>query len=259
LLLRSVAAPALSRFDACLFAAPARSSMLSLIQATIVAQDSPQCVRTCRVRLPAPELQCPGALLQFQLPNALLLPAGEPRIEITAAEFNNGGAGFQVSWEGGAGVVLSLDAASCNVKVMQVPPHLLLPRISHCNSRHRIAGADELHLCNHGLSHPHHLCPLLCPRLLALLPRQVCNHSHPPHACCRWPRLKTTISTTCARSSPVCPQMICCPKLDRAHLPFSCNCQSKSLRVSCMECPFDLTALQLCATSTFQRLSTKFL
>jgi len=129
LLLRSVAAPALSRLDACLFAAPARSSMLSLIQATIVAQDSPQCVRTCRVRLPTPELQCPGALLQFQLPNALLLPAGEPRIEITAAEFNNGGAGFPVSWEGGAGVVLSLDAASCNVKVMQVPPHLLLPRI----------------------------------------------------------------------------------------------------------------------------------
>ena len=165
LLLRSVAVPALSRLDACLFAAPARSSMLSLIQATIVAQDSPQCVRTCRVRLPTPELQCPGALLQFQLPNALLLPAGEPRIE-----FNNGGAGFQVSWEGGTGAVLSLDAASCNVKVMQVPPHLLLPRISHCNSRHRIAGADELHLCNHGLSHPHHLCPLLCPRLLALLP-----------------------------------------------------------------------------------------
>jgi hypothetical protein len=120
LVLRSASTPSLPATDPCLFAEQVRAHMLPRVAAVMAAQDAPQCLRTCSVQLPAPQLQCPGAKLSFHLPNTLLLPAGQPRLDILAAEFNISAVEFQLSWKGGAGAVSSLQATSFNVIVMQV-------------------------------------------------------------------------------------------------------------------------------------------
>jgi hypothetical protein len=104
-------------YDACLLSQAAREAVQHSIQSVIIAQDSPQCLQTCRVSLPSPQLQCPGGLLEFQLPNSMLLPAGASIFTFDGVDY---GSGLEFNWEAGTGSVASLDAASSSVTVMQV-------------------------------------------------------------------------------------------------------------------------------------------
>jgi hypothetical protein len=105
--------------DACLLSQAGREAVQHSIQSVIIAQDSPQCLQTCRVSLPSPQLQCPGALLEFQLPNSMLLPAGASIFAFDGVDSINR-SGLEFNWEAGTGSVVSLDAASSSVTVMQV-------------------------------------------------------------------------------------------------------------------------------------------
>ena len=106
-------------YDACLLSQAAREALQHSIQSVIIAHDSPQCLQTCRVSLPSPQLQCPGALLEFQLPNSMLLPAGASIFAFDGVDSINR-SGLEFNWEAGTGSVVSLDAASSSVTVMQV-------------------------------------------------------------------------------------------------------------------------------------------
>ena len=105
--------------DACMLSQAAREAVQHSIQSVIIAQDSPQCLQTCRVSLPSPQLQCPGALLEFQLPNSMLLPAGASIFTFDGVDY---GSGLEFNWEAGTGSVVALDAAFSSVTVMQVAP-----------------------------------------------------------------------------------------------------------------------------------------
>ena len=105
--------------DACLLSQAGREAVQHSIQSVIIAQDSPQCLQTCRVSLPSPQLQCPGALLEFQLPNSMLLPAGASIFTFDGVDY---GSGLEFNWEAGTGSVVALDAAFSSVTVMQVAP-----------------------------------------------------------------------------------------------------------------------------------------
>jgi hypothetical protein len=105
--------------DACILSQAAREVIQHSIRSNIIAQDSPQCLRTCCVSLPSPQLQCPGALLVFQLPNSMLLPAGASIFAFDGVNSING-SGLEFIWEAGTGSVVSLDAVFSNVTVMQV-------------------------------------------------------------------------------------------------------------------------------------------
>jgi hypothetical protein len=107
--------------DACMLSQAAREAVQHSIQSVIIAQDSPQCLHTCRVSLPSPQLQCPGALLEFQLPNSMLLPAGASIFTFDGVDY---GSGLEFNWEAGMGSVVALDAAFSSVTVMQVAPFI---------------------------------------------------------------------------------------------------------------------------------------
>jgi hypothetical protein len=109
-----------THIDPCVLSAAARAIIERSIHAAVVAQHSPQCLQTCRVDLPPPQLQCPAAMLRFLLPNSMLLPAGAPLFELAAVAAINGTVGLPFVQAFMASTVLSLDAARSSVVVMQV-------------------------------------------------------------------------------------------------------------------------------------------
>jgi hypothetical protein len=106
--------------DACVLSDSARALIERSIHAAVVAQNSPQCLRTCRVVLPPPRLQCPGAALHFTLPNSMLLPAGASLFEFAGVAAVNGTVGLPFAHASSASTIVSLDDAQSRVVVMQV-------------------------------------------------------------------------------------------------------------------------------------------
>ena len=131
--------------DVCALSATARALVERSIHAVVVAQNSPQCLRTCRVTLPPPLLQCPGGNLHFTLPNSMLLPVGEPMFEIAGVAAINGTAGLPFVHASSSSTVVSLDDAQSRVVVMQVKSRVTRSR--HFAAQHSTCAcvASDLH------------------------------------------------------------------------------------------------------------------